>query len=119
MKHKWHLTIRKLSCDGKIRKYHNRYYDLPPDFHHNIYWSLAPGDEELKKFPDNLNWYEWQASGNDSGSVWQDPLFEDPSTHQYILSEDSPAWDLGIEQIDLYNIGVQVYGKYVKMNERK
>ena len=99
--------------------YHNRYYDLPPDFHHNIYWSLAPGDEELKKFPDNLNWYEWQASGNDSGSVWQDPLFEDPSTHQYVLSEDSPAWDLGIEQIDLYNIGVQVYGKYVKMNERK
>ena len=67
----------------------------------------------------NVVWNEWRmfkkpTSGNDSGSVWQDPLFEDPSTHQYILSEDSPAWDLGIEQVDLDNIGVQVYGKYVK-----
>lgn len=91
-----------------------RYYDLPPDFHDNIYWTLNPGDEELNKFPDNLNWYEWQASGNDSGSVWQDPLFEDPSTHRYILTEDSPAWDLGIQQVDLDNIGVQVLGKYVQ-----
>ena len=68
---------------------------------------MIPGDEELAKFPDNQNWYEWQASGNDSGSLWQDPLFEDPAAHRYILTEDSPAWDLGIEQIDLDSIGIQ------------
>ena len=91
-----------------------RFYNSPPDFHHNIYWSLVAGDEELEKFPDQMNWFEWQGSGNDTDSLWQDPLFEDPSTHRYILSDESPAWDLGIEQIDLDNIGIQVYGKYLK-----
>ena len=90
----------------------DRYYEQPPNFHHNIYWSTIPGDEELEKFPDNQNWYDWQASGNDSGSLWQDPLFEDPSSHRYILTENSPAWNLGIKQVDLDNIGILVNGKY-------
>ena len=94
----------------------DRYYDSSPDFHDNIYWSAVPGDEELPKFPDNLNWYEWQESGNDTGSLWQDPLFEDPSTHQYVLTPESPAWDLGIEQVDMDIIGIQNYGKYHKTN---
>ena len=92
----------------------DRYYELPPDFHHNIYWSMNPGDEELQKFPDNQNWLEWQAAGNDSGSLWQDPLFEDPEAHRYILAENSPAWNLGINQIDVGNIGIQDKGKYLK-----
>ena len=95
------------------QSYH-RYYNLPPDFHHNIYWSMVPGDEELQKFPDNQNWYEWRATGNDSESLWQDPLFEDPAAHRYILSDNSPAWNLGIQQIDLDNFGIQVEGKYLK-----
>ena len=94
----------------------DRYYDQPPNLHHNIYWSMIPGDEELQKFPDKLNWYEWQASGNDSESLWQDPLFEDPAAHRYILTDNSPAWNLGIKQVDLDNIGIQVKGKYLKIN---
>ena len=90
----------------------DRYYDSSPNFHHNIYWSPVTGGDEQPKFPDKLNWQDWQLSGNDSESVWQDPLFEDPANHKYVLTEESPAWDLGIEQIDLDNIGVQVYGKY-------
>ena len=92
----------------------DRFYDEQPDLHHNIYWSLNAGDEELPKFPDGLNWYEWQATGNDTGSLWQDPLFEDISTHSYILAEDSPAWELGIEQIEVDNIGIQDLGKYLE-----
>ena len=98
-----------------------RYYNMPPDFHHNIYWSMVPGDEELPKFPylpepqsEYQNWYEWQATGNDSQSLWQDPLFEDPAAHRYILTPDSPAWNLGIQQIDLDNFGIQAEGKYLK-----
>ena len=94
----------------------DRFYNLPPDFHDNIYWSLVAGDEERGKFPDRLNWSEWQATGNDSNSLWQDPFFEDPGAHIYVLSEESPAWDLGIEQVDLDSIGIQVYGKYVRNN---
>ena len=100
--------------DFTFGRSYDRYYELPPDFHHNIYWSTIPGDEELQKFPGNQNWYEWQASGNDSESLWQDPLFEDPASHRYILTEDSPAWNLGIKQVDLDNIGIQVNGKYLK-----
>ena len=90
----------------------DRYYDSPPNFHNNIYWSLVPGDEEQTKFPDKLNWYDWQATGNDSESLWQDPLFEDPASHNYALAEDSPAFDLGIEQVYSHNIGIQTLGKY-------
>ena len=53
-----------------------------------------------------------QAAGNDSGSLWQDPLFLDPATHNYALAEASPARDLGIEQIEVDNVGVQSIGKY-------
>ena len=89
-----------------------RYFESSPNFHDNIYWSNVPGAREKSKFPDYLNWYEWQASGNDTGSLWQNPLFEDADAHIYVLAEDSPAWDLGIEQIDLDGIGVQDRGKY-------
>ena len=92
----------------------DRYYDSSPVFHDNIYWSLVPGDEELPKFPDNLNWYEWQDGGNDTGSLWQDPLFEDPSTHRYVLAPESPAFELGIQQVDMDIIGIQTPGKYDK-----
>ena len=70
--------------------------------------------EIFLKFPDKLNWFEWQAAGNDTGSLWQDPLFVDPATHNYAFAEGSPAFDLGIEQIEVDNIGVQSSGKYCK-----
>ena len=91
----------------------DRYYDMPPNFHHNIYWSLVAGDEAKQAFPDSKNWCEWQTSGNDSDSLWQNPLFEDPATHNYVLMENSPAWELGIEQIEMENVGILKNGKYL------
>ena len=77
------------------------------------YFSLAgPGDADENRFPDNLSWAEWQRSGNDSGSLWQDPMFEDPAGHRYVLRDESPAWELGIQQIDVDNIGIVEQGMY-------
>jgi len=74
----------------------------------NLYWVLGPGDARAEKlFPGKLNWYEWQDSGNDTNSRWDDPLFEDPLNHIYVLKENSPANALGIVQIDLDQFGPQ------------
>ena len=61
----------------------------------------------MKIFPDEKNWSEWIASGNDSASIWADPLFEDPYNRKYSIAENSPAWSLGIKQIQLDNFGIQ------------
>ena len=76
-------------------------------FHNNIYWSEQPNVKNLKIFPDEKNWNEWIASGNDSASIWADPLFEDPYNRKYSIAENSPAWNLGIKQIQLDNFGIQ------------
>ena len=90
----------------------DRFYDEAPDFHHNLYWSNKEEDRTKALFPDKLSWDEWISTGNDSASLWADPLFLDPSSGQYILSETSPAWGLGIQQIRLDNFGVQGNIKY-------
>ena len=79
---------------------------ISQDFHHNIYWSLVEEDKEKKLFPHRMNWNSWIQSGNDSDSIWMDPMFEDINSASYILAEDSPAWDLGIQQIYTENIGI-------------
>ena len=66
----------------------------------------------MPMFPDNLDWDEWTSTGNDSNSLWEDPLFIDPYLGEYLLAEDSPAWNLGIEQIQMDNFGVQTRLKY-------
>ena len=79
----------------------------PLFFYNNLYWSQQVGDETKAMFPDTMTWDEWVLAGNDSISVWADPLFLDPASGQYLLKENSPAWDLGIEQIRLDNFGIQ------------
>ena len=39
-------------------------------------------------------------------------MFEDPAGHRYVLRDESPAWELGIQQIDVDNIGIVERGKY-------
>ena len=70
---------------------------------------------------------EWQAGGNDTGSVWSQPLFRwnsihdqyllsaftkcilslnrDPAMKDYTLAANSPAWAIGFEEIDVAGIG--------------
>ena len=95
----------------------DRFYDGTPEFHHNLYWSLKNGDISVAMFPDKKTWEEWKINGNDTASLWEDPKFQDPQSRIYQLGEDSPAWDLGIQQILLDNFGIQTEKcKYCKIN---
>ena len=50
---------------------------------------------------------EWKRTGFDVHSVVADPLFLNPDEDDYRLSQDSPALDLGFNQIPLDQIGVR------------
>ena len=94
-----------------------RFYNEKPNFHNNLYWSQQQGDKNLKLFPSNswnefLTFDEWTASGQDANSIWNDPLFLDPSVGNYLLDPQSPAWNLGIKQIQLDKFGLQTKPKY-------
>jgi len=101
----------------------DRFWDDSPDFHDNLYWNLSPEDgRDAKMYPGNIDWYEWTASGNDTNSKWEDPLFEDPENNVYILKENSPALKMGIVQIDLDHFGPQdpaVIQRFYKMKAGK
>jgi hypothetical protein len=59
------------------------------------------GDIVSKPFTEWLNFTDWQASGHDNHSLWQDPMFEDPVGHNnYAFKSDSPAAGLGIQPVD-------------------
>jgi len=84
---------------------HFRFYDEAPVFRNNLYWSTESGAQSASIFPDERNWVEWQASGNDTGSLWSQPLFRDPAMKDYSLAANSPAWAIGFEEIDVAAIG--------------
>jgi hypothetical protein len=48
---------------------------------------------------------DWQALGLDRHSLNVDPHFVDPERNDYQLREDSPAFELGFEPIDLSRVG--------------
>ena len=69
---------------------HFRFYDEAPGtieneatvsmslvsvFHSNLYWSAEAGAQSAAVFPEEKNWVEWQNSGNDTGSIWSQPIF--------------------------------------------
>ena len=93
--------------DFKFSERYYRFYNQAPDFYQNIYWSKQMEDQKLPMFPDQLTWNEWIQTGNDSNSLWTDPGFQNPDAGDYVLGENSPAWELGIKQIQLDNFGVQ------------
>ena len=51
---------------------------------------------------------EWQAAGNDAGSVIADPLFVNAGNYDFRLRADSPALKLGFQQIDMSGVGPRV-----------
>ena len=73
--------------------------------HKHITKTSRENDKNQPLFPGKTNWSEWQNGGNETGSLWQDPMFEDPSNHRYVLKPESPAWALGIQQVDFDKIG--------------
>jgi len=77
------------------------------DFHKNLYWSPNEQEKNSTIFPGYLNWSDWKnLTGNDVDSVWADPLLQDPSSGLYNLGKDSPAWNLGMTQIQ-DNFGIE------------
>ena len=54
--------------------------------------------------PDN---FPFSALPPSEGNGWADPLFLDPRAHDYQLSSESPALEMGIQQIRLDNFGIQ------------
>jgi hypothetical protein len=75
--------------------------------------SLKPtlGATKPATFPGDKTWEQW-TSGNDTDSVWADPLFTDIQSGDYSLLPESPAFELGIHEIILGNFGVQESLRY-------
>lgn len=66
------------------------------DCRENLYWNTA-GKPLLFK---SKSFAEWQATGQDQGSLNQDPLFEDPAAGDFRLKPGSPAIALGFVPFD-------------------
>ena len=56
-------------------------------------------------------WNEW-IQGNDTDSLWTDPMFADLHAGDYTLKPGSPALEMGFNQIIQGNFGVQQKVKY-------
>jgi hypothetical protein len=70
-------------------------------FSHNFYWN-ASGQPVLFG---NKSLAEWQAGGQDTHSIVDDPLFVDPVHGDFQLRPGSPAEQVGFEPWDLSNVG--------------
>ena len=82
----------------------NNFFDDRSVFSDNLYYSLDPEDEFKGMFPpSDLPFSEFPSEG----SRWADPGFMYPEAHVYLLPEDSPALQMGIQQIRLDNFGIQ------------
>ena len=72
-------------------------------FEKNLYWNTAG---KLVVFPGNLALEQWQAQGQDAGSIIADPLFENAAAGDFRLKPDSPALKLGFRPIDTSHVGL-------------
>ncbi len=68
---------------------------------YNLYWDTR-GEEITFK---DWTWEEWQAKGQDAHSKIADPKFADAENYNFTLQENSPAFALGFEPIDVSKVG--------------
>lgn len=68
----------------------------------NLYWDASGRAPRFR----TLDFAGWQARGLDRRGRIADPLFADPQGMDFALRPGSPAKDLGIEPIDLADIGL-------------
>ena len=59
----------------------------------------------VRKLPRRDPWSAWQKLGQDQGSLLTDPLFVNADKRDYRLRSESPAFNLGINAIDLSSVG--------------
>ena len=106
---------------------HNRPYAHDNVFERNITWCDSPNladrpwEKGLMLCRNNLyfntagesfvwkdkSFTEWQATGQDAGSVLADPRFEDPHQGNFTLKPDSPALKLGFQPFDFTRAGLE------------
>ena len=55
---------------------------------------------------EGMSFDEWQASGQDAGSMVADPKFADPKAGDFNLAADSPAFGIGFKPFDYSKAGV-------------
>eukprot|EP00483_Globobulimina_turgida_P010652 UN10673 len=72
-------------------------------FNSNTYWSVAQKTQIT--FPDRATIQEWEANGKDVKVAIADPMFVDPTNHDFQLKSGSPSIALGFHQIDTTNVG--------------
>lgn len=73
-------------------------------FEQNLYFDIR--GEPLRFL--RQSWTDWNASGQDAGSLVADPLFKSPSQGDFTLSADSPAFALDFQPLDLSTVGPRI-----------
>jgi parallel beta-helix repeat protein len=79
-------------------------------FRRNLYYRV---DQKPVRFL-NLSERKWQKRGQDVKSVFADPHFIDPEHGDFDLQDDSPAFKLGFQPIDMTAIGPNLWPDEVK-----
>lgn len=118
--------------EGFFRTYKNNFLDLriqsadKNDVKSNISYYLSESDNNIY-FNDNtpkfkigkeyqtsitgfgkISFEKWKSeSGYDANSLIVDPMFTDSESNDFSFKENSPAYELGISEIDTNSIGVQ------------
>ncbi|MGA2496339.1 MAG: right-handed parallel beta-helix repeat-containing protein [Tepidisphaeraceae bacterium] len=77
--------------------------ESPGDWNDNIYWHTG-GPEALRFY--RRTFAEWQAIGLDTRSRIADPLFVNPTAHDFTLKPESPAIQLGFKPFDISRVGL-------------
>ena len=87
------------------------YSDLEVDS--NLYFDAGSSQDNVNKHE------EVKANGLDLNSILADPLFEGFDEAGFRLKSNSPAFDLGIKQIDVANMGLLKKGRYHTDNKNE
>lgn len=74
---------------------------------YNLFFCKGGGKMKITGIPEVETFEQWQRKGLDFHSVVADPLFVDPEHDNYMLKENSPAFKLGFQQIDVSSVGVE------------
>ncbi|MHA3771302.1 right-handed parallel beta-helix repeat-containing protein [Verrucomicrobiota bacterium sgz303538] len=102
--------------EGKIFAHVNKnWHDGRVALHDNLYWK--PGGT-IRDFA-GKTWEEWQATGQDTGSLIADPLFKDAANGDWTLSPDSLALKLGFVPFDWRKAGVEGSEAWRKLAARE
>lgn len=82
-------------------------YDLIAGCDYNLWYHPGGAYNFYTDWMVNRTWTEWLGFGFEAHSLTgQNPLFTDPTHDNYTLPPGSPALNLGIESIDLIDVGL-------------